>query len=268
MLDALCLYGKYVSVSIRSQMQYRASFVMMAVGHFLVTGIEILGIWALFARFGSLRGWQLPEVALFYGLSHVAFATAEAVARGFDTFPNLVKSGDFDRLLLRPRSTALQVAARDLQLMRVGRFVQGLIVLLWAASVLDVPWSAARIALVVFTVLGGAGLFSGLFVLQATLSFWTIETLEIANTVTYGGNEAGQFPLSIYRPWFRNFFTFVVPLACVTYFPALALLGRDDPLIHSPLWFRWSAPAIGVLFLIVSLQVWQIGVRHYRSTGS
>src|ERR671928_195342 len=78
-------------------------------------------------------------------------------------------------------------------------------------------------------ILGGACLFYGLFVLQATLSFWTVETLEIMNTVTYGGTETGQYPLTIYRPWFRLFFTFVVPLVCLNYLPANALLDRPDP---------------------------------------
>ena len=152
--------------------------------------------------------------------------------------------------------------------MRVGRLAQAVIVLVWAAGALDVPWSIARMALTVFAIFGGACLFYGLFVLQATLAFWTTETLELANTVTYGGTEAGQFPLSIYRPWFRKFFTFVVPLASVSYFPALAILGRDDPVVGSPAWFRCAAPLIGVTFLIVSLQIWRLGTRHYRSTGS
>ena len=114
---------------------------------------------------------------------------------------------------------------------------------------------------------GGTCLFSGLFVLQATLAFWTIDTLEIMNTVTYGGVETTQYPLSIYRGWFRRFFTFVVPLACVNYFPALAILDRPDPL-GTPLWFQWLSPALGGLFLVVALQIWKLGVRHYRSTGS
>lgn len=76
-----------------------------------------------------------------------------------------------------------------------------------------------------------------------------------------------QYPLTIYRPWFRRFFTFVIPLACVNYFPALAILGRPDPL-GMPVFLQWIAPLIGVGFLVVTLQVWKIGVRHYRSTGS
>src|SRR5262245_11977613 len=110
MTNALHLYLRYLGISVRSQMEYRASFVMMTLGQFALTGIEFLGIWALFDRFKSLRGWSLAEVALLYGMVNLAFALGEGIARGFDTFPNLVKTGDFDRLLLRPRSTALQVA--------------------------------------------------------------------------------------------------------------------------------------------------------------
>ena len=68
--------------------------------------------------------------------------------------------------------------------------------------------------------------------------------------------------------WFQRFFTFLVPLACVTYFPALAVLGRDDALLSSPAWFHWTAPLAGFAFLVLALQVWKIGVRHYCSTGS
>jgi len=267
MLDSLRLYLRYVGTSLRAQMQYRASFVLYAFSHFLATGVEFLAIWALFDRFGSLEQWSLAEVALFYGMVSVAFALAEAVARGFDLFPGMVRTGEFDRVLLRPRSTVLQLAGRELQLMRIGRFSQGLIVLLWAASALDVAWTPAKVALAIAAMLGGACIFSGIFVLQATMAFWTIETLEIANTVTYGGVEAAQFPLTIYKPWFRRFFTFVIPLATINYFPAHAILGRAD-VLGSPAAVHWLAPLVGVGFLLVSLQVWRFGIRHYRSTGS
>jgi len=99
---------------------------MMSVGNLAITAIEFLGIWALFSRFGSLGEWTLPEVALFYGMVHMAFAISEAAARGFDILHRQVRSGDFDRILLRPRSTVLQVMGLEFQLLRVGRFTQGL----------------------------------------------------------------------------------------------------------------------------------------------
>jgi len=265
--DGARLYGHYMALSIRAQMQYRASFIMLAVGHFISTGIEFLGIWALFARFGNLKGWTLPEVALFYGIVNVSFALAEGAMRGFDTFDSLIRSGDFDRLLLRPRSIALQMAGRELQLMRIGRFFQGLLVLGWGAATLGIPWTATRLAICFGAILGGAFVFAGLFVLQATLCFWTVESIEIVNTTTYGGVETAQFPLTIYRDWFRRFFTYIVPLAGVTYFPILAILGRHDPLGTSRL-FQALAPLVGPLFFAVTLQIWRFGVRHYHSTGS
>src|SRR5262245_65437348 len=121
LLDSIKLYCRYVDISLRSQMQYRASFLISTLAHFLITGAEFLGFVALFQRFGQIQGWTLPQMGLFYGMISIAFATTEAVFRGFDIFPNLIKSGDFDRYLLRPRSAEFQVLGQHLQLMRIGR---------------------------------------------------------------------------------------------------------------------------------------------------
>jgi ABC-2 type transport system permease protein len=266
-MDSFRLYLHYVRVAVRSQMQYRASFLMLALAHFLTIGTEFFAVWMLFDRFNQLQGWSLAEVALFFGMVNTAFALSEAMARGFDHFGDMVKSGGFDRFLVRPRSTALQVSVREWQLMRLGRFAQGLLVLVLAFLWLDVSWTLAKIGLLAAAIIGGACLFSGIFVIQATTTFWTTETLEIFATVTYGGNETAEYPLSIYRRWFRRFFIYVVPLACISYFPALAILDRKDAL-GSPRWFQYLSPSVGLFFLVASLQVWKLGVRHYRSTGS
>lgn len=267
MVNSIRLYFRYVGISLLGQMQYRASFLLYVIAHFANAGVEFIGIWVLFDRFGSLQDWTLPEVALLYGIVHIGFAIADATGRGFDLFPMMVKSGDFDRLLLRPRSTALQLAGQELQLVRIGRLLQGVAVLIWAAVALDLAASPTRIALIVAAILSGACLFYGAFILQATLAFWTVETMEIMNVFTFGGVEAAQFPLSIYRPWFRRFFTFVVPLACINYFPAHAILGRPFP-SETPTVLPWIAPIFGFAFLTVALLIWRIGERHYQSTGS
>jgi ABC-2 type transport system permease protein len=123
------------------------------------------------------------------------------------------------------------------------------------------------VALALWAITGGVALFAGLFVLQATLAFWTVESLEVANVLTYGGIQAAQYPLSLYAGWFRTFLIFVVPLGCVAYYPVVALLGRHDPL-GAPDWFLPMAPAAGFAFLGAGLLAWDFGIRHYRSTGS
>jgi ABC-2 type transport system permease protein len=266
-IDSLKLYGRYVEASLRSQMQYRTSFLMKSSAHFMVTGLEFLGMAAVFQRFGQIRGWTLPQMALFYGIISMSFATSEAVARGFDIFPRMIKAGEFDRILLRPRSTAFQILGQELQLMRIGRFLQGAFVLLWAMWRLNVEWTIPHLLLILSAIAGGVCLFSGLFVIQAAICFWTTESVEILNCATYGGVDLAQFPISIYRPWFRGIFIYVIPLAAVNYFPAHAILSLDDPLGSTRL-LQWVSPAAGVLFLWLTLQFWKFGVRHYSSTGN
>ena len=266
--NALGLYLRLVSQSVRAQLQYRLSFVLTAVGGFITTGVEALGVWALFDRFGMLGTWHLAHVAFLYGMVNCAFAFSEALARGFDIFgKDFVKTGNFDRVLLRPRSTVLQLAGHEFQLQRVGRLLQGFIVLSWAIYVLDIDWNLGKVLLLVFTMTSGVVFFYALFIFQATLSFWATDSLEIMNALTYGGVETAQYPLAIYRRWFRRFFTFVVPLGCISYFPAVLIFGIEDPLGSSPA-FQVMSPLAGFVFLAVSLGFWRLGIRYYTSTGS
>ena len=223
---------------------------------------------ALFARFGALAPWTFAEVAFFYGCVNIGFSFADVLARSFHSFgTRFVATGDFDRLLLRPRSTALQLAGHDIALFKLGRSLQGAIVLVVATLALELDWSLWRIALLIYTLLAMSAFFYGVSIFQALISFWTTETLELMNVLTYGGAETAQYPLEIYESSFRRFFTWVIPLGCVAYFPIVAILGVDDPLGSTRL-AQCLAPLAGFAFLGLSLVLWQAGVRHYTSTGS
>src|SRR5689334_17082942 len=267
-MNGLRLYGRYVRASLRSQMQYPGSFLLTSLGAFAATGVDFIAIWALFSRFRQVAGWRFGEVALFYGVIGVSFALADALTRGFDVFGDqFVRTGDFDRVLVRPRSTVLQLLGYELRATRVGRLAQALVVGVIGIRLTSVAWSWTAWATLLFAIAGGVALFSGILVLQATLAFWTVESLEIANTLTYGGVEAAQYPLDLYARWFRNFLIFVVPLGCVSYFPVAAVLGKADRTgVPGPL--LQLTPASGFIFLGVALWIWRYGVRHYTSTGS
>lgn len=262
-MEKIALYFRLIAISIKSQMQYPASFFMLAITYFFSTFVDIFGIWVLFDRFKMVKGWTLHELALIYGIMHMGFAIAEGAARGFDKFSQQVRNGDFDRVLLRPCGTLFQVASSDFQAMRIGRFLQGMIVLLWSCSKLNIFLLSIPGGVIFLSVIGTASLFYGLFILQATLSFWTIETLELMNVVTYGGLESGQYPMSIYPAPFRAFFTFIIPLACVAYYPMAIILQHESQLIGAALIY----PLVGIIFLLLSCQLWKLGVRHYHSAG-
>ena len=267
-MNALSLYGRYLAVSIRSQMQYRMSILMAATGTFAANIIEVTAIWARFDRFGSLPNWTLAEVCFLYGLVNVSFSIADSLCTGFDEFgSHYVRTGQFDRLLMRPRSIVLQLLGHELALRRVGRLSQGLVVMLWGAWQLALSLGFTDILFLLFIVLSGIAFFAGLLILQATLAIWTVESLEIMNTVTYGGVQMAQYPMDIYADWLRTTFTFIIPLACVSYFPVLILLDKPDSLGTSEL-FQYLSPLFGIAFLFASLGIFQLGIKKYTSTGS
>jgi ABC-2 type transport system permease protein len=267
-MNAIRLLIRYGSASIRAQMQYPFNAVMLAIGQFTATMIDMIAIWALFARFGALDGWRLGDIAMFFGLVSVSFSIADFFSRGFDVLgAEFIKTGQLDRLLLRPRTMTLQLVGNDMRLSRFGRTAQGLVVLAIATANLHFDWTLTKLAIAMWTLAGGVALFFGLMVIQGAISFWTVESLEAMNVLTYGGVQAAQFPLSIYARWFRTFLIFVVPIGCVAYFPVLALLGKPDPL-GTPGWFFLVSPIAGFAFLGVSFAAWRLGLGKYTSTGS
>jgi len=243
-------------------MAYRASFVLWTIGQGLTIGSELAVLWILYRRFGPLPGWTLPQVALLCGIVHIAFALAETLGRGFDQFAHQVRTGEFDRILLRPAPSALLVAGQSFELSRLGRLLTGTAVLWWGISETRMVLDPLTFPYLVATVLSGVCVFLGVLVLQATACFWTVESLEIMNALTYGGVAAAEMPLTIYPSPLRWLFTFVVPVACMNHIPADRLLGRSGSD------WSWLAPLAGFVFLAFSLKIWTLGVRRYVSTGS
>jgi len=267
-MNALALYGRYVVTSLRAQAQYPTATLMLTAGHCAATAIEILCVFALFDRFGPVGGWSFGEAALFYALVNISFSIADLLTRGFEVFgSDFVRTGAFDRVLLRPRAAALQLAGYEVRLSRLGRFLQAFAVLILATNLVPIDWNAATVAIAIWAVAGGVALFAGILVLQATLAFWTVESLEVMNVLTYGGVQAAQYPLNIYAAWFRRLLTFGVPLACVAYYPILAILKRPDPL-GAPDWLLPFTPVAGFAFLGLALLAWRAGMARYTSTGS
>lgn len=256
------LYFRYLSVLIKSQMQYKASFFMTIMGQFLVSFSAFLSIWFMFQRFHSVDGFQFSEVLLCFSVVLMAFSTAECFVRGFDRFPHLIRSGELDRILVRPKSVIFQVLTSNIEFTRVGRFAQAVLVLIYAIPTSGVIWSGDKIFTLIMMLIGGIAVFTALFVLYAGISFFTIEGLEVMNIFTDGSKEFGKYPLSIYGEGVLKFMTFVIPIALFQYYPFLYLTGRSDN--------QWLIflPMLGMLFLIPCYLFFCFGLRKYQSTGS
>ena len=262
----LSLYFHFVKLRIRSQMEYRLSFLLDLFAQASISVIDFFMIALLFNRFKQLAGWSLWEVGFLYGMIGICFAIAEMIGRGFDVFQTNIVRGDFDTMLVRPLGTFFQVFSHEFLLRRAGRLAQAFAVLLIANSQLTISWSLTKVGYLLVSVVGGTSFFIGLFVIGATSCFWTVQSIEIINIFTHGGVFMGSYPFSIFRWWFRHFFTFVVPLACVNYFPSLFLLGKVESSGVSPIGIQ-LAPFAGLLFLGITMLFWRLGVSRYQSTG-
>jgi len=256
------LFLKYLRIHVRSIAEYKASFLLALTGQLTEAVFVLVSIKFLFMRFGSVSGFTMNEVLICYATVLMSFSLAETVFRGFDHFPAMIKSGEFDRVLTRPRNAIFQVLGMKINIARAGRLIQGLAVMIYILSSSAIPWDFGKIALLIFMVVAGFIYFAGLFIVYAAISIFTIEGLEFMNVLTDGGRSFGAYPASIYGQYYLKFFTYVIPFACFQYYPFLYILGRSDNILYAIL------PVFCFIFIIPCILFWKFSVHKYHSTGS
>ena len=263
------MYRRLIGVQIRSQLQYRTQFALDVVATVLTVFLEFSALALVFERFDNIAGWTLPEVAFLYGSVEIAFGIMDLIFSGFDPqdFGQEIRRGSFDQILLRPVPVTAQVLGREFVLRRLGKVAVGCAVFGTALVLNDVAWTPTKLAYLPLMILGMVGFFGGLFVIGSTITFWTVESIEAMNILTYGGSFMISHPMSIYGVWMRRFFTYAVPAIFLNYYPALYLLDKPDP-FGFPTVAPFLSPLVGLLFLGASLRFWRFGIRHYQSTGT
>ncbi|MER5895660.1 ABC transporter permease [Streptomyces sp. NPDC001876] len=267
LVEGVRAYGLIVAMWLRSTLAYRASFVMTTIGNFVMTGADFVAVMLMFSHVDALGGYTLPEVALLYGVSATAFGLCDLLVGSVDRLGQRVRDGTLDTLLVRPVPVLAQVAADRFALRRLGRITQALLVLGYALVTLDITWSPLKVLMLPLMVLSGAAIFAAVFVVGAAFQFFAQDASEVQNAFTYGGTTLLQYPPSIFARDLVRGVTFVVPLAFVSWLPALYVLGRDYPL-GLPEWVAFLPPLVAGLCWVLAGLAWRTGLRAYRSTGS
>ncbi|GAA3820933.1 ABC transporter permease [Streptomyces chiangmaiensis] len=265
--EGLRAYGLITAMWIRSTMAYRASFVMTTLGNFAATALDFLAIMLMFSRIDTLGGYSLPEVAFLYGLSAIAFGFADLALGSMDRLGRRVRDGTLDMLLVRPAPVLAQVAADRFGLRRLGRIVQGALVLGYAVAALDLSWTPLKALMVALALLSGAAIFCAVFVAGAAFQFVAQDASEVQNSFTYGGQTLLQYPPTVFAKELVRGVTFVLPLAFVNWLPALYVLGRPYP-IDLPAGLAFAPPLVAAACCALAMRAWRAGLRSYRSTGS
>lgn len=256
------LYLHFFSIHIKSVIQYKVSLLLTTLGQFLVSFNVFLGIYFMFQRFHLIEEFRYSEVLLCFSIVLMGYSIAETFVRGFDLFATTIANGEFDRILLRPRNEIFQVLANKIEFTRIGRLLQTIIILIYGIKTSGIVWSADKVLTMILMIVGGSVIFGCLFVVYASICFFTLEGLEFMNILTDGAKEFGKYPLSVYGKGVLKFCTYVVPYALFQYYPFLYLIGRTTNQLTMFL------PIVACGFIMPCYLFWRFGVRHYKSTGS
>lgn len=257
------LYFRYIRMNFLTGLQYKGWPLMILQTLFVVV-TDPIGLILMFQRFGSIGKWSVYSILLMYALAVTCFGLAESLCRGFDYFPwKMVRTGDFDRVLLRPRSLMVQVAASYFHIHRFARVFGGLFTVIYCLRALKVVLSLSDILMLVLAIIGGAITYTGVFVLTSGIAFFTVKGLDWIYIFTNISYQAIRCPVEYMPRVLKQTFTFFMPMLVISYYPAASVCGWTDSYYKGFL----ALPA-GAAFFFFAVRVWNLGVRHYKSTGS
>ena len=255
------MYLHLIGVDIKSQLQFRASLLLTTVGQFLTAFGYFFGMDFVMRKVTGLDGFTRPQVMLCFAVVMAAFSIGELFGHGFQTFPSLIARGELDRLLIRPRAVLPQILLGNLDLTRFGLLIQAGVVLCIALPQAGILWTVSKSLCLVSMILCGGAVFFGLFLLKASLSFFTVQELDVFNIFTYGARQFGRYPFSVYGEGVLHLLTWVIPLALFQYYPMLWLFDRAGT-------FCALLPVVSLLFLIPCCLIYRYGLKKYQSAGS
>ena len=266
-MNTVRLYLRSMGILLKGQLQYPLSFLLQTLAQLIMEGGEMLAVVLLVDRFDHLHQWTAGDLYFFFGLMSVTFYITECFGRGITgNFPSMVRTGQLDTLLIRPRGILTQVLCSAVDPRRIACIAVGTVSLILGSRLSAVNWTVSNILLLAESIFCGFWLILGLFLVEAILCIYSVKSVEIANALTYGGRSACQYPVDAFPRPLRTLFTVIAPFALVMHVPASRILGK--PVFGWPAWAAWLSPLAGILLFGMMVLLFSKAMRFYRSTGS
>ncbi len=260
MRDLVRVVTALLRASLLVAMQYRSDFLFDAVTGFVRTAASVAPLLVVYGQVDTVRGWAFDDALLVMSL----FLVMQGLIGGL-VEPNLgevvdaIREGTLDLVLLKPADAQLLSSVRRVDPSALWDLFAGLGLAGWALS----HRSVAVVDLAIAAVMVVCGLISiyGLWLFAICLSFWFVR-VDNLRFLLEAVASAGQWPVSVFSGWVRFFLTFVVPVAIITSFPALAVRGLwDGELVL-------TAMATAALFGFGSRLAWLRSLASYTSASS
>ncbi len=256
------LYWYFLMQRFKILMEYRVNFVIGASSTFILQIAGLLTIWVIMAQIPSLNGWSLSEILLVYGLLTLSKSITHMFADNLWTVgQDYIRTGDFDRFLVRPIDPLFHLLADRFCHDGIGNFLVGAALVAQSTAALGIAWTPLNLDYLVIAVLTGGAIFIALNLITSVSAFWIMDSIAVTQVI-FNLHEFAKYPLSIYNRGIGVLLTWVIPYGLASFYPASYLLGRDiGPLV-------WIGPLVAAVLLILSYRLWLFGLTHYSSTGS
>lgn len=266
-MDTLKYYLHACRLLMKSHFQYPASFCMQTLAQLIMCGGEMMAVLFLVDRFDTLNQWSGGDLLVFYGVMSLTFYLTECLGRGITgSFPSLIRTGQLDVFLLRPRGVITQVLCHEVDPRRLGCMAVGVTAMILGCKMNGLRWNVLKVLALLEAIPMGMMLILGLFLIEAMFCIYSVKSVELVNIFTYGGRSACQYPIDIYPRPLRLLFLIIAPFGLTLHAPLSFIL--DKPLYGWPTGVLFLCPLAGAAFLLLMNLLFRAAMRHYRSTGS
>ncbi len=262
-------YLRLLSLQLRTSTllaaQYRWDFFIDALISIIWAATAVVPLLVVYAPQGGSRpgipGWSFPESMVVIGWFILIQGVLDgAINPGLQAVVEHIRKGTLDFVLLKPVDAQFLVSTSRFELWHATSLVTSGLVFAAAFRRLGrLPSLAGLAEAAVLLVLAVLILYS-LWILIVSLAFYVVKV----DNLTYFFSsifDAARWPSTVFRGALRIVFTFIIPLALMTTWPAEALLGRLVPTT------LFAAAAGALAFAGVSRAVWLLSLRRYTSAG-
>ena len=219
---------------------------------------------------GDIAGWGFPQVTFLFAMSQLSHGVDDLMFIQGRHIESMVIRGEFDRSLLRPLGVFFQFATAIFNWCGFFSIVPGIVLFFYACSLLQMAITPFLVLFVIVLTISGAFIRGSLLYLIGCIAFWTKKSSSLAAIDVVLKERTSRFPFTMYPVWFQGFFTFMIPLGFITFYPVSGLLNAPIGM-HLPVpldLLIWS-PIAGALMFIAARAVFMYALKHkYESAGS
>jgi len=248
--------------SLMTAVQYRADFVVQGAMSLAWTALAMFPLLVLYDERASVAGWAFAPALVVMGLFTIMRGVLEgAINPSLLAVVERIRTGSFDYTLLKPADAQFLVSTARFEPWRIVDVLAGVAIVGYAFHRLGHAPAPGDVAMGVVLVLAAVAVMYSLWILIVAAAFWVVR-LDNLSFLLGAVFDAARWPIQVFRGVWRIIFTFVIPLALMTSYPAMAVLGRLS-LATAGLCLGGAA-----VFFALSRTVWMLAIRSYTSASS